>query len=224
MWCVYAVCSGEVPQGAVWPQGLSEGEGVRPLPLTPGMFLLASELPNSIFEADGNGRSRAADPAWISAAALAHHEVVASAHQLGDSLPLQFGTVFRDEVEVEFYFRRILPELAQRVKFVSGCEEVEVTLAGAETMPAARQMAEWLKLEAAAGASLRAVTRRSAVTKAYLVTRGATALLDNIAASEGRFRLEGVWPPYSFTGEELVLESLDAPVEAPVEALALSCV
>jgi hypothetical protein len=216
MWYAYAIADLEAGAQGEWPAGLRPGVVVTPLVVSAGLWVVASDVPDTLFlpAEPGSGERGPEDPAWVAEAAMAHHEVVAAAHGYGNVLPLQFGTVFRNETEMKAHFAQIERELRYRLATIRGAEEVEVVMEG-EGTPGA-QLRVWSDLEMECEPVIRGVFVRAGNTRAYLVERGTKQLFEFVErqrAEEGKLRLAvtGVWPPYSFAGGDLVVGK-DEPV------------
>lgn len=251
MWYAYAVCAGDVEPAESWPHGLTPGMTVHGIAPGPGVYVLVSEVPDALFlNPDPDSApvvSPAEDPAWVAEAALAHHEVVLAAHLRTDTLPLQFGTVFRSEMEILVHFRQLLPELRRRLAMIEGCEEVEIALecdrelveesllapqrAGWSELPAGRkylteraarlqleeqivglEQAAWQRLENAIADQIEGRFSRSAATCAYLVKRNCKELFEIVEKTREqgnglRMSVSGVWPPYSFAGGDVIVDT-----------------
>lgn len=248
MWYAYAVCSAAPGLDRSWPSGLTPDLKVQLLWPAPDVCVVASDVPDALFQptqVDGEEKpSPAEDPEWVSAAALAHHEVVQAAHQRADALPLRFGTVFRNETELLSHFGQIVPGLRQRLAQIAGCEEVEITLQlnrlafetalDAQPRGARRNLDEelqklqvqlWAAFEAAVSPDCKGMFQHSGNTIAFLLKRDSDLLVDFIRNGHNRaewleLEVSGVWPPYSFAGGELVVTQPEeeAALAAPLVA------
>jgi len=92
MWYAYVVSRPKSSDPQPWPHGLTPALSVVTVPITSSISILASPVPAELF-------LPSEDQAWITDAAMAHHQVVLAGHLRGDVLPLQFGTVFRNQEE-----------------------------------------------------------------------------------------------------------------------------
>jgi hypothetical protein len=231
MWYAYAIAELEAGGQGEWPAGLRPGVEVTSLVVSEGLWVVASDVPDTLFlPADPRAGERGPeDPAWVAEAAMAHHEVVAAAHGYGNVLPLQFGTVFRNETEMKAHFAQIERELRYRLAAIRGAEEVEVVMEG-ESTPG-EQLRLWSDLEMECEPVIRGVFVRAGKARAYLVERGTKQLFEFVEkqrAEQGKLSLAvtGVWPPYSFTGGDLVVGQHEpvaevAAVAAEIEANAV---
>jgi hypothetical protein len=69
------------------------------------------------------------DMGWLGPRAVAHQEVNSQLHQTVEAtVPLAFGTVFRDDDRVRQLLRDQAPALTQRLRAVQGCAEWVVAL------------------------------------------------------------------------------------------------
>jgi hypothetical protein len=87
-----------------------------------------SDVPAADFDQEPlNERVR--DMSWLGPRAVAHQEVNFQLHELGDaSVPLAFGTVFRDDDRVRQLLRDEAHALTRRLTAVRGCAEWVVAL------------------------------------------------------------------------------------------------
>jgi hypothetical protein len=87
-----------------------------------------SDVPAEDFEEEPlNERVR--DMGWLGPRAVAHQEVNDRLHESADAtIPLAFGTVFRDDDRVRQLLREQSPALAKRLEMVRGCAEWVVAL------------------------------------------------------------------------------------------------
>jgi hypothetical protein len=87
-----------------------------------------SDVPGEEFD-EQPLNERVRDMGWLGPRAIAHQEVNDRLHALGDaSVPLTFGTVFRDDERVRQLLREQAPVLAERLATVRGCAEWVVAL------------------------------------------------------------------------------------------------
>lgn len=123
MWFAYAIFRLKSSDPQSWPHGLTPALSVVTVPSTPSISILVSPVPAELFLSTE-------DQAWIADAAMAHHQVVLAGHLRGDVLPLQFGTVFRNQEELQVHFSQLAPALEARLDAIADCDEVELTLLG----------------------------------------------------------------------------------------------
>jgi hypothetical protein len=93
-----------------------------------GLAAAVSEVPAADFE-EGPLNERVRDLGWLGPRAVAHQEVNATLHQRHPAvLPLQFGSVFRDEERVRGYLRSNRADLVSRLATVRGRAEYVVAI------------------------------------------------------------------------------------------------
>jgi len=189
MWYAYVVSRPKSSNPQPWPHGLTPALSVVTVPITSSISILASPVPAELF-------LPSEDQAWITDAAMAHHQVVLAGHLRGDVLPLQFGTVFRNQEELQVHFSQLAPALEARLDAIADCDEVELTLVGENPSEA------WQELESKLSPDIRSSVVHSPSSRAYLIQRTGKTLAD--FANE-RFEIAGVWPPYSFAGGDLAV-------------------
>jgi hypothetical protein len=93
-----------------------------------GLAAAVSDVPSEDFD-EQPLNERVRDMSWLGPRAVAHQEVNYRLHAGGEaSVPLTFGTVFRDDDRVRQLLRDQAPVLAERLGAVRGCAEWVVAL------------------------------------------------------------------------------------------------
>jgi len=138
-----------LPAGADAPSmpGL-DGAGPLALVREGGVAALVSAVPAAWFAEGG----AAADPEWVSAQALRHHDVCGAL--AGRALPLAFGAVFSSEVPLRVWLAERAAALSEALARCAGCAEWTLLLReDTPTLEAwlAANDAELARLQAAAG-------------------------------------------------------------------------
>ena len=88
-----------------------------------GLAAAVSEVPSEEFD-EQPLNEHVRDMGWLGPRAVAHQEVNYRLHADGEaSVPLSFGTVFRDDERVRQLLRDEAPVLAERLGAVRGCAE-----------------------------------------------------------------------------------------------------
>ncbi len=104
-----------------------EGRSVRTLEES-GLVALVSDVPESSYDQAALDE-HVRDPAWLTPRATAHQAVNAAAHEQAQaSLPVPFGTIFREDERVREMLRARAAELKARLTSVRGRGEWVVGL------------------------------------------------------------------------------------------------
>jgi hypothetical protein len=125
--------SSQVYVYAVLPEPVAgELEGIDAHPVRwiseGGLAAAVSDVPSEDFD-EQPLNERVRDMSWLGPRAVAHQEVNDRLHAAGDaSVPLTFGTVFRDDERVRQLLREQAAVLAERLGAVRGCAEWVVAL------------------------------------------------------------------------------------------------
>ncbi len=171
-----------------------------------------SDVPSAHFE-EAPLNEHVRDMAWLGPRAVAHQEVNARLFEAADaSLPLAFGTVFRDEAGVRQLLTRRFDELAARLGKVRGCAEWVVALHVLREPSEADVLAASPALQ-----SLRGELAASSPGRAHLLRRQLATLTRNEARRIQHDAAANVLEALRATAEDLYREPLphDA-VEKPL--------
>lgn len=204
---VYGVFAAEAAHATDGLRGL-EGATVRSVDAD-GLAAAVSDVPAAAFEEEAlNDHVR--DMAWLGPRAIAHQTVNEQLHERSPGLvPLNFGTVFRDDERVRAMLRERAPMLRERLQAVSGRSEWVLAL-HRTSGPTADQLRErssklqTLEAEIAAAPPGRAHLMRRRLTE---VQQEEARRLDGAAADEILHTLEVV-------GDAVYIEPLPSPAEA----------
>lgn len=154
-------------------------------------------------------------PGTVESNLWAYEQVAERLMAVGPVLPARYGTVAEADGEIESMLTTREDEFTRGLERVRGAVEIAIRTdptppstthgTGTEYMRARlaqeRQDAELIeRIETAAGAYVRARTRRSPTALAYLVERDHVADFIHEAAQLG-LTPTGPWPPYSFASE-----------------------
>ncbi|MBY8882228.1 GvpL/GvpF family gas vesicle protein [Actinacidiphila acidipaludis] len=121
---IYAVTTGPGPPEAAGLSGVAaepvravEGEGGGE-----GLTAVVGTVPAADFAEDPL-KDHLEDLRWLEAAARAHHEVIDTVFRHGDTVPLQFATVYRDDDSVRAVLRERSADFTGALARVHGQEE-----------------------------------------------------------------------------------------------------
>ncbi|MCX6599015.1 MAG: GvpL/GvpF family gas vesicle protein [Acidobacteria bacterium] len=123
---VYAIAQDSPALSLVeWPEGVVPGIPVELVRTPTGVVAITSTVPEGFAGPDSPA---AADPVWLAARAVAHHEVICAGHEATTVLPLRWGTVFSGLPALQAMLFAQRGEWPMALQRVAGCAEVEVSL------------------------------------------------------------------------------------------------
>jgi hypothetical protein len=211
---VYVYAAVEGTPSALPTNGMPDGGAPRVVEVSPGLSLVVSTVPSSLYNAAAVD-SRLADIDWVSAAGAAHHLVIETLADAGLAvLPFRLFAIFSTEERAITTVRDRLPALERAFARVRGRQEWVLRVG---TPDPARMERKEASTTARSGTSFlvaKAAARQQDAERAERVKHGAAASYEALRSLADDATIRGVEP-----GGNLILEAALLMQPSRVDAL-----